>query len=53
MPGAAAVIKRHVSKCGTKGNRKPSSKSVTSEKSAEQRVGGAVGMNFDNSSVGK
>lgn len=48
MAGAAAVIKSHVAKCGTKGNRKPSTKKVTSEKSAEQRVGGAVGMTFSN-----
>lgn len=53
MAGAAAVIKSHVSKCGTKGNRKPPTKTVTSEKSAAQRVGGAVGMTFDNQSLGK
>lgn len=53
MAGAAAVIKSHVAKCGTKGNRKPPSKTVMSEKSAEQRVGGAVGMGFDNKNVGK
>jgi len=53
MAGAAAVIKGHVSKCGTKGNRKPPTKHVTSEKSAERRVGGSAGANFDNQSVGK
>jgi hypothetical protein len=51
--GAATAIRRHVAQCGTKGNRKPPSKRVTSERSAEQRVGGAVGMTFDNQSVGK
>ena len=53
MAGAAAVIKSHVRKCGTKGNRTPPTKRITSEKSAERRVGGAAGASFDNQSVGK
>lgn len=53
MAGAAAVIKSHVSKCGTKGNRTPPSHRVTSEKSSAQRVGGHVGGTFDNKSLGK
>lgn len=51
--GAAAVMRNHVSAQGTKGNRKPPTKRVTSERSAAQRVGGAVGMTFDNQSFGK
>lgn len=53
MAGAAAVIKSHVAKCGTKGNKKPSTKRGTSEKSAAQAVGGAQGMPFSNESVGR
>ena len=51
MAGAAAVIKSHVRKCGTKGHRNPPTKRVTSEKASEQRVGGVAGMNFDNNAV--
>ena len=53
MAGAAAVIRSHVRKCGTKGNRTPPTKRVTSETSAERRVGGVAGMGFDNKNLGR
>lgn len=40
---AAQVIRAHVSKCGTKGNRKPSSSNIRTH-SSDNRVGGAMGM---------
>lgn len=48
MAGAAAVIKSHVAKCGTKGNRKPSTKSSSREADAATRVGGQSASGFSN-----
>jgi hypothetical protein len=48
MAGAAAVIKRHVAKCGTKGNKKPPSVSSRNQNAASQRVGGYAGASFSN-----
>jgi hypothetical protein len=46
--GAAAAIRAHVAQCGTKGNRKPSTKVSTSNAGASTRVGGYAGGSFDN-----
>lgn len=46
--GAAAAIRAHVARCGTKGNRKPSVKLSTSNAGAATRVGGYAGGSFDN-----
>lgn len=48
MAGAAAVIKRHVSKCGTKGNKTPPKSTTRSDAAAGQRVGGYAGASFSN-----
>ena len=50
--GAARTMSRHISKQGLKGNRRPSTKSVTSERSSSQAVGGYAGASFDNTSAG-
>jgi hypothetical protein len=48
MAGAAAVIKSHVAKCGTKGNKTPRKSTSRKEADAAQRVGGYAGANFSN-----
>jgi hypothetical protein len=53
MAGAAAVIRSHVRRCKTPGNRKPALKTVQSATSAGNSVGGLRGVNFDNKSLGK
>jgi hypothetical protein len=53
MAGAAAVIRSHVAKCGTKGNRTPPKSSNRSDATAAQRVGGYAGATFSNQSVGR
>ena len=51
--GASATIRGHVSKCKTKGNRKPSTKRSSSQAGAANKVGGWSGASFDNASVGQ
>jgi len=51
--GASQVMRNHIRAQGTKGNRKPSASSRTSQSGASNRVGGSAGANFDNSSVGR
>lgn len=48
MAGAAAVIKSHVAKCGTKGNTTPRTRTSRKEADAATRVGGTAGANFSN-----
>lgn len=48
MAGAAAVIKSHVAKCGTKGNKTPTKTSSRNEKAVASRVGGYAGATFSN-----
>jgi len=50
---AAAVIRNHVRRCKTPGNKKPKLTTKRGDRNAGQRVGGAVGMTFDNAALGK
>jgi hypothetical protein len=47
------VMSSHLSKQGTKGNRKPGTSRTSSQASAASRVGGYAGAGFDNASVGR